>query len=122
MKQWTILIESVQIKFKLIIGIPEELREYGDKFINMENSTNADNFVMQNDKGELLMAISRKSSTGMIVHESTHMLWQIAEQRGLSLTYESQEWQAYMLQFIVSKVLEKYKQYEDWRNRVLRGE
>ena len=50
----------------------------------------------------------------VVVHELIHALWHIADYIGYKLTYETQEWQAILFEYLYSEVLDKngYTEYD----------
>lgn len=67
-------------------------------------------------KGRRIIVVSFKNlkDKSTIVHELIHVLWHASQYIGYSMTYDSQEWQALLFEYLYKEVLDKngYKDYE----------
>jgi hypothetical protein len=55
----------------------------------------------------ILLALNDLNDDGVLVHELLHVLWHHAKHVGYNMDYESQEWQAIMIEYIFNEVKDK---------------
>jgi hypothetical protein len=74
------------------------------------NSLQTINSTLQSElKGEtrFVMLLQTKKNQ-VIVHEILHLLWHMHKRIGLEMTFDSQEWQAWMFDYVYSEIIDKY--------------
>ena len=66
-------------------------------------------------KGEtrIVLILDSKANKGVVVHELMHVMWHMSKRSGTEMNYESQEWQALMIEHLFNKVTSRkgYKKH-----------
>lgn len=55
-------------------------------------------------KGERRIVLIMNPSIKVLVHELVHVLWHLAKATSLDMSYDSQEWQAIMFEYIFTEI------------------
>lgn len=78
-----------------------------DMGINSLSTINTTNESELKGHTRFVMILQRKNNK-VIVHEILHLLWHMNKRIGLEMSFESQEWQACMFDYVYAEIIDKY--------------
>jgi hypothetical protein len=100
-----IIKRSLSIKMSEEYGMPHQY--YYDELLPDCNYVTAHSGIRKGMSGgttRILMVIN--PDLQILVHELVHVLWYLSEHAKVKLTYESQEWQALMTDYLFNEIYE----------------
>jgi len=119
MKTKTIRLQPSVWKLDVIVtksekkAIKHQVKKYGLKKPILEEEKqhlNTVTTVYYKKKGKptaRVLMILESLEPGLVVHELTHVLWQYSKRAGVEVNFESQEWQALMMESLFNQVIDE---------------
>ena len=109
----------------IVGGTQKELEEISKKrygltynFLQHNECTSIDSAINSELKGRRGVVVTIKNTTDKltIVHEIVHAIWHIADYIGYKITYDTQEWQAILFEYIFDEITKK-EGYQDYKTK-----